>query len=153
MGYLQSKIAAPEECDEVFQMAWFKFHHSRASYNGKFPVLNWLFVIARSSMLDHFRKKARAARKAGGELTPELIDDVSFQEWVNRNDEVPEAQVVLFDDISPEQRQAVEMRVVQEMEYEEIARALGISAVNSRQLVSRGLKALKRKWRNQHEIA
>jgi RNA polymerase sigma-70 factor (ECF subfamily) len=46
--------------------------------------------------------------------------------------------------LSVGQRRALELRIVQERTYEEVATALGISELAARTRVSRGLKALSR---------
>jgi len=161
MGFLNTKLNAREDRDEVFQATWIKFHQARASFNPKFPVLNWIYVITRSCLNDFFRKRERARAKDGGELSSELVDDLSFQDWLHRSDldqkgqspNETEASLTFLEDITPEQRKAVELRVIHEMEYEEIARTLNTTPINSRKLVSRGLNAIKKKLGGVHEIA
>lgn len=46
--------------------------------------------------------------------------------------------------LSGEQRQALQLRVVDEMSYEEVAKRLGVSEPAARARVSRGLRALER---------
>jgi RNA polymerase sigma factor (sigma-70 family) len=46
--------------------------------------------------------------------------------------------------LSEEQRDALQLRVVEEMPYEEVARRLGVSEPAARARVSRGLRSLQR---------
>ena len=52
-------------------------------------------------------------------------------------------ELEILDGLEPDQRQAIEMRVISELPYGEIAAKLGRSEVGVRQMVSRGLRKLR----------
>jgi RNA polymerase sigma-70 factor (ECF subfamily) len=56
---------------------------------------------------------------------------------------IEEKDVELLKGLPADQRQAVEMRVIDELPYEDIAQKLGRSEASVRQMVSRGLRRLR----------
>src|SRR3954466_12690289 len=69
-AYLRKKLDSPQETDEVFQACFLKFHQARDQYNPKYPILQWLYVISRTTLLDHVRKEGRQVQIADG-VAPE----------------------------------------------------------------------------------
>jgi RNA polymerase sigma factor (sigma-70 family) len=105
----------------------------------------WTWGIARNVLHDALRRgggERRAIRRLG--LEPPALDDFE----IARIEELAElgtlraAVADALDDLSPEQREAVRLRVVAELDYCAIARRLGISEQAARTRVSRGLRAL-----------
>jgi RNA polymerase sigma-70 factor (ECF subfamily) len=137
-GYLHKRLQNRESADEVFQAVFFKFHRSRSHYDFAYPVAQWLFVIAKTSLMDHFRKSGRSINVVDEELNPELV---------SQNDPAPALDegrgLEVLSGLAPDQRQAIEMRVVDELSYDEIATKLNRSQESVRQLISRGLKKLR----------
>jgi RNA polymerase sigma-70 factor (ECF subfamily) len=137
-GYLQRKLRNRESTDDVFQAVFLKFHATRSNYDSRYPVLQWLFVIARTTLADHYRKAARQVQ---------IVDEALDPDRVSQNDPamalIEEKDVELLKGLPADQRQAVEMRVIDELPYEDIAQKLGRSEASVRQMVSRGLKRLR----------
>jgi RNA polymerase sigma factor (sigma-70 family) len=107
----------------------------------------WLYTVARRQFgryLRHARVQRRAIDRLGIQL-PELDrDDLLL---IERRAGLGELRDVLGRELarlSPEQRDAVCMRVIDERPYEEIAAQLGVSEDAARARVSRGLRGLAR---------
>ena len=105
----------------------------------------WLFGIARRELSHWYRHQEvelRAVRRLGLEV-PELDDDSIAR--IESLDEVESLRASLADalkGLSVTERQAVELRVVDELDYGEIATRLDCSEATARQRVHRGLKRL-----------
>jgi RNA polymerase sigma-70 factor (ECF subfamily) len=105
----------------------------------------WLFSIARSE-LSHYWRDGRVERVALARIAvgvPALSDPEieRIEQLAGINDLVPalhDAMAALPED----QRRAVELRVVEEHGYAEVANILGVSEQTARARVSRGLRAL-----------
>ncbi len=141
MGYLTKRLTSREEQEEVFQQAWMKFHTSRESYDEKYAVLQWLFVVTKSCLLDHWKKKKR---EPGLEFVETDVDHAAAVMMEN------EAETNVMSDwdeklkiLKPEQARVVSFRVREEMEFSEIAKRLGKSPTNIRQIFSRALRTLR----------
>jgi RNA polymerase sigma-70 factor (ECF subfamily) len=105
----------------------------------------WLYTIAKRQLALYYRR-GKAERKALQKLglerpptTPELIEEIEARaglEDVRR--ELGEALARLSDSV----RDAVQLRIVDELPYADVARSLHISEPAARARVSRGLAAL-----------
>jgi RNA polymerase sigma-70 factor, ECF subfamily len=142
-AYLRKRFQSAEEAEEAFQKVFLKLHQARKSYDPAYLFTQWLFVIARSVALDHLRKLGRAAPSAsledfGDVFAAELSQTPGSPAYKGEED------LTILEDLPPEQRAALEMRVLEEKSYEEIARALNKSQPNVRQLVSRALRKLRK---------
>ena len=137
---------------------------------GKGPAIGWLYGIARHKLArtqEHGRVEDRARRKLG--MAPLALDDEAIEllstmafksktpegepdlfaarpAYVHRACGVPDGDVVeLLQRLPADQRAAIEARVVDEQEYEQIAAATRTSEAVIRKRVSRGLASLRRK--------
>jgi RNA polymerase sigma factor (sigma-70 family) len=105
---------------------------------------SWLFGIAYHKLADAQRRgraNDRARRRLGIERIELTDDDIA------RIDRTAESGAVteLVRALPAEQQQALTARVIDEREYEEIARSLRVSEAVVRKRVSRGLEALRRR--------
>jgi RNA polymerase sigma-70 factor (ECF subfamily) len=126
---------------ETFAQAWLVRARFRDEVDGS--AAPWLFGIARNVLLMSLRRgqlERRAVERIGVaqrldgpyEAAAVLPDDG----WFDGADE-------LLDSLPASQREAVRLRVVQELRYEQVAVALGTTASAARVRVHRGLAALR----------
>ena len=55
-AYLASKLKnAEEDCEDLMQKIFLKFHDKKHLYKSQYKCEQWLFVIARTQLLDYFR--------------------------------------------------------------------------------------------------
>jgi RNA polymerase sigma-70 factor (ECF subfamily) len=105
----------------------------------------WTWGIARHVLGDALRRggnERRALRRLGVE--PPVLSDAEQArvEDLAELGSLRAAVAAALDDLSPDQREAVRLRVVAELDYPVIAGRLGISEQAARARVSRGLRAL-----------
>lgn len=147
-SYLRKRLGSEEEAQEAFQAVFMKLHQSRSRLSPGFPVSQTLFVIARSVLLDRWRKAGKSIealqRDAGAlEHLPELRASLNpDQTHLEREEGLIHS---LLEQLPPNQAEAVRLRVLDELTYSEIAKKLGRGEPSVRQLVSRGLARL-REW-------
>lgn len=139
-GYLQKKLFSPKEAQDLLQEVFFKLHRSRHLYNGTLPFSPWLFSITRSIWLDHLKKRNLEDATEQGKL--EALQPVAH---IARVSDASAGQEIL-DRLPASQEEAVRLRVFDEATFEEIATRLSTSPDNARQLVSRGLRKLRKIW-------
>jgi RNA polymerase sigma-70 factor (ECF subfamily) len=103
----------------------------------------WLFGIARNLVRDYRRRGAidtRARRRLGLPTDADAYSDVDDRVSA----EARFASVApLLDELPPEQRAALELRVVDELDYGAIGARLEVNAVTARTRVHRALKTLR----------
>lgn len=110
----------------------------------------WLWMIARNELKAFWR--ARSVRLNAAERLG-LPRPQSSDEEILRIEELAAAEAAsaplkaALADLPSDQRQVIELRVLQELGYEEIGRRLGVSSEVVRARVSRGLRQLGRSER------
>lgn len=143
-SYLKRRLRNADDLEEVFQKIWMKFHQSRTGWSPEYPILQWLFVISRSVLTDHFRFEAHrgqglVAIEVNSLTSPSSIESVPNEEEEKfRLEESFEKQ-----GLSPEQIEVVRRHVFEEEDYMQIAQRLGKSPVSIRKTFSRALKRLR----------
>jgi RNA polymerase sigma-70 factor (ECF subfamily) len=130
---------------ETYARAW----ASRARFAGDpddgEALAAWTFGIARHVLADALRRgrSERAALERLRVEPPQLApDEIARLEELAELGSLRATLAVALEDLSPEQRDAVRLRVVDELDYPAIARRLGISEDAVRARVSRGLRTL-----------
>lgn len=135
--------AALDLTGETFGVAW----ASRRSFRGSDDeaARAWLYGIARN-LLHGYVRRGYAERRALARLGVErvLLSDESYQriEDLAGTAVLREALALELPRVPAGQREALLLRVVEELSYEEVARRLGVSEQTARARVSRGLATL-----------
>jgi RNA polymerase sigma factor (sigma-70 family) len=127
--------AAHELTAETFAQAWLVRGRFRDECGGSAGP--WLFGIARNVLLASVRRRAleAGARERLGMLAAPSAaapDD----SWLDGLDEA-------LDELPESQREAIRLRVLDDLAYDDVARALGTSPAAARVRVHRGLSALR----------
>jgi RNA polymerase sigma factor (sigma-70 family) len=108
-------------------------------------IAAWVFGIGRNVLHEALRRgqaERRALRRVGVEPPVLDADEQARIEELAALGELRTAVTSALADLGAEQREAVRLRVVDELGYPAIARRLGISEQAARARVSRGLRAL-----------
>jgi RNA polymerase sigma factor (sigma-70 family) len=108
-------------------------------------VAGWVFGIGRNVLHETLRSGAaerRALRRIG--VVPPALDaeELARIEDLAELQELRSAIAAALAELSAEQREAVRLRVVDELDYPVVAHRLGISEQAARARVSRGLRVL-----------
>ncbi len=141
-SYLYKKLENQSEADELHQAVFLKFHLSRHRYDPRFPVLQWLYVIAKSACVDFFRKQKRAPPVQDGVM----LEEIESEQGTSAP---PVSQIAAsptldaLESLSPEQQQVIRWRHMDELSFQEISARLGKTEVNVRKMLSRSLTKLK----------
>ena len=108
------------------------------------PARAWLFGIAQHLLFGYYRRlevEDRARRRLGVVLEPALDDDADARLDAAALRAELSARLARLPDGT---REAVLLRVVEQLDYHELARRLGCSNTAARLRVSRGLRELRR---------
>lgn len=147
LAYLARRVydvdAALDLTAETFAQAYLGRRRFRGSTDA--AAAAWLYAIARRQLARYFRKgsvERRALRRLG--IQPPQLDEEQ-QARIEELAELAALRSVLrveLGRLSPAHREALQLRIVEELPYPEVARRLSISEQTARARVSRGLKAL-----------
>jgi RNA polymerase sigma-70 factor (ECF subfamily) len=143
-GFLKSKTQKEEFARDLFQEVFVKIHKSKHLYNKSLPALPWIFTITKNVLIDGLRREKTNNLRSETDLdqieAPEKSVDSEIGNLVVQIEQLPSTQVT-----------AIKMRYLEEKTFEEIAETLSTSAVNVRQIISRGIKRLKEIIGDGHE--
>lgn len=149
LGFFMRRTYQPEASmdllAETFACAFRDRRRFRGS--GEREELAWLYSIARHRMIDFARrgKVERAAIAKLGFHRRELTDtEYERVEELAGLEHVRERIALELEALDHGQRRALELRIVQERPYTEVAEALGVSEQTARARVSRAVGALRK---------
>ena len=145
-GYFKWKADVDDVVSESFQKAFVNL----ASFDTERELRPWLSTIATRTALDHLasikredQKKEGILRKASGD-SPEgqgPITDVDPEEEII-NGENHERLMAFIEELSPLYKEVMVKYMIEELEYEEIARELGLELNTVRTRIRRGKQHL-----------
>lgn len=120
---------------------------SWATLRGLEPVQRraWLFTIARRHYAGYVRRarvERRAVERLGIQVPAVHHEDLLLIEERSGLRELRAALGQELSRLGRDQREALQLRVVEERPYEDVARRLGVSEQTARARVSRGLRTL-----------
>jgi RNA polymerase sigma factor (sigma-70 family) len=145
LTFLRRRTSSPEVAAdlmaETFAAALLALHADTEPEELEVPVA-WLLGIARNKLFESYRRgKVEAAARERLGLEPLVLTDSDLA----LVDELSESDLVsqLADLLPPDQLQALRARVIDEREYDEIARDLECSEAVVRKRVSRALSTLR----------
>ena len=110
-------------------------------------VAGWLFGIARHVLSRYLRRgkaEGRALRRLGVDVPPLEHDDLARIVELAGLDALRSAVGRELGGLTEEHREAIRLRVVEELPYPDVARRLAITEPAARARVSRGLRAIAR---------
>ncbi|HEV2775144.1 MAG TPA: RNA polymerase sigma factor [Solirubrobacteraceae bacterium] len=108
-------------------------------------LAGWVFGIGRNVLNEALRRghaERRAMRRAGVQAPALDGEELMRIEELAALGELRSAVAAALADLAAEQRDAVRLRVVEELDYAQVAGRLGISEQAARARVSRGLRAI-----------
>jgi RNA polymerase sigma-70 factor, ECF subfamily len=143
-----SRSAALELTAETFAQAWFVRGRFRDEAGGS--AAPWIYGIARNVLLMSIRRGAlerRATERLGllERLDRAPAAEAPSEDWADGADE-------LLDTLPAHEREAVRLRVLEDLAYDDIAQALGTTPAAARVRVHRGLRSLRRRLDSTQEI-
>ena len=144
---------------ETFAAAFADRHQFRGTTEPE--AIGWIYGIARHQLSAYFKKgqvERRALTKLGVQRREMTDAELERIDELAGTAELRERVAAGLARLSPEQQEALQLRVVQERSYEETAIELGVSEQTARARVSRGLRALSQELPDaqlvgRHEVA
>lgn len=144
LGRTRDSEAALDLTAETFAQAWLSRSRFEDRANGS--AAPWLFAIARHVLVASVRRNRleRSARERLGLLSETRVDQEPDGRWLDGLDEALQA-------LSDGELEALRLRVIDELPYDELGRRTGMTAGAARVRVHRGLAALRQRLLNPKE--
>ncbi|WP_051303428.1 RNA polymerase sigma factor, partial [Psychromonas aquimarina] len=139
LGFIIKKLKNQNEAEDVFQQVFTKLHVARNNYRQEIPFLPWIFTITRNTLIDHIRKHQKN-QKHINTYTESLQSDTNTE-----SEHTPVSELIeQLSSLSVTQRQALLLRFNQGLTFKEISEQMQMSADNSRQIISRTIRKLRK---------
>ena len=144
-----------ETCRDAAHDVFFKVFTEKKRLSAVKKPTAYLFRSFRNHLLNIQKRQHRFAPDFTFETYPftteiTILDNLIDQEEAQRLKNIIKE---LLEELTPHQREAIYLRYMQEMEYEDIAALLNMNANSARRLVSRGINNLRNKAINGDQLS
>ena len=140
-------VAQYDEAEDLTQDVFVKLFRALPTYDRRAQFDTWLTRVSRNLCIDHYRRRRREEEKVTGEIDP---DAIPMDELLSRpdatlehRDEIAMVRRALAE-LPPRYREAVALRDIHELSYEDIALRLGLPEGTVKSRINRGRKELAR---------
>ena len=147
---------SPDDAQDLTQEVFIKMYRTLNSYDvGKGAFMTWVTTITRNLLVDHFRKTKQDRVTDSLDATPsEHEDALPLSEKIEDQGAAPDARAQsqqvgeavhkALQKLSPDLREAVILRDLQDMDYREIATVLKVPEGTVKSRINRGRAELAR---------
>jgi RNA polymerase sigma-70 factor, ECF subfamily len=144
-----------DDAEDLTQEVFIKMYRTLSSYDHtKGAFATWVTTITRNLLVDHFRKSKQQRLTDSIDATSEHEDALPLSEQIQDQSAPPDARVrsrevgetvhAALGKLSPELREAVILRDLQDMDYREIASVLKVPEGTVKSRINRGRAELAR---------
>lgn len=133
--YIKKRVNHQEDAEDLTQEVFYKL--SKSNSDEVSSVKNWVYTIAKNTIIDYYRKQKNQT---------EEIDDTLVIEEYNENNaviELGECVTTYVNQLPEEYRSIMKLSELEGMSQKEVAKQLDINYVTVRSKVQRGRKKLK----------
>jgi RNA polymerase sigma-70 factor (ECF subfamily) len=142
--YAHGFTADLEDARDIVQDVFVKLSQNLATLDHE-RLAPWLFTVCRNRALDHHRKHQRIVVMETETLDLEAAADPSPGEVIEKR-ETAAALRELIETLPTRQREAVRLKFIAGLDYQQISAAMKTSIGNVGYLIHHGVAALKTKW-------
>lgn len=144
-GYLYRLEGNSEDALDLTQEVFYRAWRSMKTFRPGERVMPWLFQVARNTQIESHRRKQHARfsleaarEEIGFEVSSEARSPVQAAESTQARDRVQQALMRL----APEYREAIVLRFVEDLTYDEIARLQDVATGTAKSRVFRAKEQL-----------
>ncbi len=131
-------LGSQDEAEEAVQETLLDAYKGMGGFRGDGSVKAWLYSIARRKCAQRLERRGRRSKLA-------LVADtqVSATAVMSAKQQARQIRQAL-EKLKPSEREAVVLRYLSQLDYSEVAQAIGIDEPAARKRVSRGLASLRK---------
>ena len=148
-GFARRMLAEEQAAEAALQEALLGLLRTAANYDGRESLRTWTFRILRNKIIDQYRRRGRdlvvsdADPEAASFNSTGHWKDMGFQPW-NESAEMLDVVRGCMDLLPHNQREAIQLKAIDEMSAAEAAEVLGVTVANFRQILHRGRASVRR---------
>jgi RNA polymerase sigma-70 factor, ECF subfamily len=143
-GYARKKGVPSNEVSEVVQECFLKLHLHISQYRPEKHALPWFFTIVHNTCVDTLKRGGKS-KKEWSTVSLEKIENMIASQSEKRDPVSQFDSDVLLARLNVGQKSILDMRLHEELSFEEMAISTGKSAVSLRKSYSRTIQLL-RDW-------
>lgn len=144
LGHARRKLGCPEAAEDAVQEALVRALRAMPRFNGNYLVGPWLHRILSNVCSDEGNRKRRENEKAERFASNDKALNPPLTTESQLGLEFDDAELMdAVDNLSEQYREALMLRFVEELSYEEVAAKAGVSEENARARVSRARNAVR----------
>lgn len=149
-------VARFDEAEDLTQEIFVKLFRALPTYDRRASFETWLTRVSRNLCIDHYRRRRREEERFTVEIDPDAIE---LEELVSGPDATLEQREEVaivrraLAKLPPTYREAVALRDIHELSYEQIAERLQLAEGTVKSRINRGRKELARHLRMLQEHA
>ena len=144
LGHARRKLGCPEAAEDAVQEALVRALRAMPRFNGNYLVGPWLHRILSNVCSDEGNRKRREHEKTERFASNDQALNPPSTTEAELGLEFADAELMdAVDNLSEQYREALMMRFVEELSYEEVAARAGVSEDNARARVSRARNAVR----------
>jgi RNA polymerase sigma-70 factor (ECF subfamily) len=140
-------VGRHDEAEDLTQDIFLKIFKALHTFDRRANFQTWLISISRNLCIDHYRSVRKERETMARDVDASLLMPVSRERGPYRQLEDSDLQRQIrlaLRELPPALRQAVELRDLQELSYQEIADKLGLPEGTVKSRINRGRLELKR---------
>ena len=131
-----------EDAQEVAQEAFLAAWRGLPRFRGQCRFSSWLYKLTANAAVDHLRREKRRPAAVPLENAGEPADPHTPQEELERR-ELHRAVQQALDRLTPEHREVLVLREIQQLSYDEIADTLSLDLGTVKSRINRGRRQLR----------
>ncbi len=147
---------SPDDAADLTQEVFIKIYRTLGTFDGsRAAFMTWVTTVTRNLLVDHFRKgkydrvtdsldATPGNQEDGLSIGEQLEDQGSTPEQRVRSQETQKMVQAALQKLSPELREAVILRDLQDLDYKEIAKVLNVPEGTVKSRINRGRTELAR---------
>ncbi len=140
-------VGRHDEAEDLTQDIFLKIFKALHTFDRRANFQTWLISISRNLCIDHYRSVRKERETMARDVDASMLTPVSRERGPYRQLEDSDLQRQIrlaLEELAPALRQAVELRDLQELSYQEIADQLGLPEGTVKSRINRGRLELKR---------
>ena len=145
-----SRLHDVQAAEDAVQETFVRAYRAMQRFDGDFHLRAWLHRILTNVCHDEGSRRRRDGRLLDRVSGREAAGSEAADADIERLDVRPEVVADALDQLSESYREALVLRYVEELSYEEVAAATGVTEGNARVRVMRGRVALRRVLTSSH---
>lgn len=139
-----SMTGSRQDADDLAQDVFLKVYTNLSMYDPDKRFFPWLYTIALNTIRNHLKKHKRDMANESDDLAlANIRDQTDSPESAAEKDEEADRLYAYLDRLPVKLREAVILRYIQDLPFEDVALVLGVTLSGAKMRVYRGLEQLK----------